>query len=400
MFRCVDAYDRRDWHRFTLPVLRVEAHDRRCLECEQHVAPHAGPVVPAGYHYLSRVISGALADVATGSTYAQASSAARAALAREAGNYREWVEYSTNGQLAADWVEVFADVAVPAERSWPPVLLLDATKFWRREGGARVAAFTLLCAYGYDVLEGPQPPPDEWEVRPKARTVNGRIVRISLVERENQHAWAEFLRELPGIPQVVVGDGHGAVRNAVQAVWGDETAFVRCVYHWRLNLEEQIKFDLVFLTGRLSTHADVADHPIWAETRRAFSSTTAWETFKAQLTEVVAEHPRSQALGWIAAYDDDIVAQLNAIGVRPGPQSTGPLEQDIQRLRQLLARRVQALRNGPRTRSLIHLLTAGIANRVNRDEWGARIYDHLEANNRRPARSQRMVAGIGLFDEA
>ena len=68
------------------------------------------------------------------------------------------------------------------------------------------------------------------------------------------------------------------------------------------------------------------------------------------------------------------------------------------RVRELLARRVQSLRNGPRTRSLLKLITAGIANEVNRDEWAARIYDHLESNDRRPARLQRAVAGIGLFE--
>ena len=63
---------------------------------------------------------------------------------------------------------------------------------------------------------------------------------------------------------------------------------------------------------------------------------------------------------------------------------------------ELLARRVQSLRNGPRTRSLLKLITAGIVNEVNRDEWAARIYDHLEVNDRRPARLQRAVAGVGL----
>jgi hypothetical protein len=40
-----------DWHRFTLPVLRAAANEHRCLDCQQLVPTHAGPVVAEGYHY-------------------------------------------------------------------------------------------------------------------------------------------------------------------------------------------------------------------------------------------------------------------------------------------------------------------------------------------------------------
>jgi len=46
-FRCVNPQDSTDWHRFTPPVLRAEAHEHRCLDCQQYVPAHAGPVVPS-----------------------------------------------------------------------------------------------------------------------------------------------------------------------------------------------------------------------------------------------------------------------------------------------------------------------------------------------------------------
>jgi len=58
---------------------------------------------------------------------------------------------------------VFTDVVVTQPQHWPAVVLLDATKFWRRVPGGRVDAFTLLFAYGYDVYEGPQEKPPEMD---------------------------------------------------------------------------------------------------------------------------------------------------------------------------------------------------------------------------------------------
>ena len=118
-FRCMDPDNRMNWHRFTLPVLRVAAHDDRCLGCQQHVPAHAGPVVAEGYHYLSKVVAGALALVARGSTYSAASAAARSELAHLGGQDTTGVEFSTHGQLAADWTEVFTDVVLLRERVWP-----------------------------------------------------------------------------------------------------------------------------------------------------------------------------------------------------------------------------------------------------------------------------------------
>jgi len=96
-FRCVNPADQGDWHRFALPVQRVVAPQHRCEGCAQLVPPHAGPVVPGGYHYLASVVAGALVDVATGDTFQQASARARAALALTVG--APGGDFSNHGSL-------------------------------------------------------------------------------------------------------------------------------------------------------------------------------------------------------------------------------------------------------------------------------------------------------------
>lgn len=83
-------------------------------------------------------------------------------------------------------------------------------------------AFSLLCAYGYDIVEGPEPAPDDdpFALDGPTRESNGRLVRIGFAATENRQTWGATLRELEGVPLVVVADGHGAVKNALSDVWG------------------------------------------------------------------------------------------------------------------------------------------------------------------------------------
>jgi hypothetical protein len=395
-FRCVEPGNRKNWHRFTLPVLRVAAHDDRCLGCQQHVPSHAGPVVAEGYHYLSKVVAGALAEVARGATYSAASASARAALAYAGGEDIDAREFSTHGQLAADWTEVFTDVVVRREQRWPGVVLLDSTDFWRRAGeGRKQTAFVLLVAYGYDVWEGPHPAPDDpWQVREPSRTMNGRVLRVMLALNRRQPSWEALLRSMPGVPYAVVADGEGAIRNAVVSVWGEEAAFVRCVYHLRENLATQLASDLVRATGHRSADREVQEHDLMVEARGATRSVADWDAFVAKVRTELPH--QSLTNGWLVEREVEIRDQLARADERPGPQSVGPLEQVIHQLRKSLGRRVQGLDNPARTQLLLDLLTAGLNTQANADLWAERIYEHLLDHQRRPARKQREIAGLSL----
>ena len=416
--------DSADWHRFTPPVLRAEAHEHRCLDCQQYVPAHAGPVVPGLYHYLSKVIAGALVAVATGATYSEASRAARYALDHAAGlgAADRKKPYSGNGQLAADWTEVFTDVVVTQPQHWPAVVLLDATKFWRVGPGGKEDAFTLLFAYGYDVYEGPQekPPemdPDAQQARDDGapfgdddpveadRAVNGRILRIGLAVKENEASWKAFLSDWTGVPQVAVGDGANGARNAVEALWPGRVMWVRCAYHWKKNLVAAVISDLVRLTGLTSESEEVQKDELLAQARAVFASTAAFLQFQAAARKrfarqaEFAELPAS-SLVWLRTNSRAALAQLAEADTRPGPQSIGPLEQVIFRTRQQVAGRAQSLRNPVRTQRMLTLLAAGSRYDANVDIWAGLIYTHLAANGSRPALRQREVAGHTMSELA
>jgi len=391
-FRCVNPTDRTDWHRFASPVQRVVAPQHRCEGCAQLVPPHAGPVVPGGYHYLANVVAGALVDVATGGTFQQASARARAALALTVG--APGGDFSNHGSLAADWTEVFAPVVAPAA-PWPAVLLADSTSFWRRQGGEKVGAFTILAAWGYDlapVAEGAEP--DPWDTG-KPATTPGKLVRLRRSEGYKFEDWRAFFAQGTSAPQIVVADGASKIGEAARAVWPNVTV-VRCTWHWTQNLITATISDLVRVTGHRRDHEAVAGHALLAEVEHALGSPEEFATFAAHARELVTGKPMftpgapSLMLKWLAANEVEATAQLTAAVTRPGPASIGPLEQLLkQRLRPTLARRVQGLVNPERTQRLLDLLTAGYRNEAHASAWTAVLRDHLAANERRPELHQR-----------
>ena len=422
-FRCVNPQDSTDWHRFTPPVLRAEAHEHRCLDCQQYVPAHAGPVVPSGYHYLSKVVAGALVAVATGRTYSEASQAARHALGHASGlgPADRTKPYSVNGQLAADWTEVFTDVVVTQPQHWPAVVLLDATKFWRRVPGGRVDAFTLLFAYGYDVYEGPQEKPPEMDPADEQarddgalfgddpvaadRAVNGRLLRIGLAVEENEASWKAFLSDWSGTPQVAVGDGAHGARNAVEALWPGRVLWVRCACHWKKNLVSAVISDLVRLTGLPSESAKAQKDRLVVQARAVFTSTAAFLQFQTSARKRFGRHAEfaelpASSLVWLQTNSKAALAQLAEADTRPGPQSIGPLEQVIFRTRQQVAGRAQSLRNPVRTQRMLTLLAAGSRYDANVDIWAGLIYAHLAANHSRPALRQREVTGHTMSELA
>jgi hypothetical protein len=402
-FRCVNPADRSDWHRFTPAVLRAAAHEHRCLDCQQFVPPNAGPVVPGGYHYLSKVIAATMAAVANGRTYSEASQAARLALDHAAGRASaHGTDYSAHGQLAADWTEVFTEVVVTAPKRWPAVVLLDGTDFYRRAPGGKVPAFTLLFAYGYDVFEGPLAEPEDPMTGPPDRAINGRLLRIGLAGEESAASWGQFLSEWDGTPQVVVGDGAKGGQNAVEATWpGAGVTWVRCVYHWRKNLTAAVLSDLARVAGLSSASATVQEDKLLAPACGAFAGPTEFAAFRDAAHERFAAHREfaelpSLSLNWLSKNAGTALAQLGEADSRPGPQSIGPLEQVIHRARKEIARRAQGLRNPLRTQRMLTLLAAGFRNDANIDIWADLIYTHLAANGSRPALRQRSVVGATM----
>lgn len=159
---------------------RKIAADSTCVECENHIAPHAGPVAPAEGEYLVREIAGALVDLG-------------------------------RGQTVADWMADFvpAVAARHEPKQWPAVLVLDATTFHWTDPLTRksMALFSILAAYGYD-RDGK----------------NGRLWKLEAAPSDDTAAWAEFLRSLPGTPESIVCDQAVTIIGGVNEHWGQWAA--------------------------------------------------------------------------------------------------------------------------------------------------------------------------------
>jgi hypothetical protein len=216
-YRCANPKDAADFHRFTPKVVRLEAVEPHCLACESPLDTGEGPNAARRYDFAAREIAAVLVAVGNGATYSQAALTARQSVFRDSQHFsgafrpveeraqpgQAGNENSRHGTLVASWVETFTDVVLGTEPvPVPLVLLLDSTSFWRRQGGRRTQAFSVLMAYGYDTAEGP-----------------GRLVRAAAYRRANAKSWEDFLSRMPGTSQVVVSDRARDIRTALDARW-------------------------------------------------------------------------------------------------------------------------------------------------------------------------------------
>jgi hypothetical protein len=271
----------------------------------------------------------------------------------------------------------------------PHVLLLDSTTFHRRYRGRSNPAFSVLCAYGYD--EGSD---------------SGRLLRVAAYRNATQLTWADFLSEMPGMPEVVVSDGGQDVLGGIAARWpspgvGQRPERVRCRWHLAQNLREA-------LTQDLKPHLKDAglkeprEHRLWDLAERAFDDLPRYELYERWArNSLYSWTPDSldmpAAVKWLATNDLLVRSQLlrRAEG-RPGPESTGPLEAHIKWLRHRLAYRAQSLRNAPRTNQLLRLMVAGRNGQADERAWAERIRQHLIANDGQAPRQRQLVGAGGL----
>jgi hypothetical protein len=268
-YRCVNPNDRSDWHRFRPTVVRFEAVEPHCLECESPLAVGEGPNAAHHHDFAAREIAAALVAVANGATYSQASLGARRSLLEITKNFdaaergyeerpqpgQRGNETSRHGTLVATWVETYADVVLGTELpETPQVLLLDSTSFWRFANRRRTPAFHLLCAYGYP-----------------SGSARGQLVHAAAYSQANALNWADFLTAFPGVPQVVVSDGGQDVINGIGLRWskpgvGNRPERVRCRWHLTENLREALVEDLKPFVK------DPQSHPLYERAKKAFDN--------------------------------------------------------------------------------------------------------------------------------
>lgn len=432
-WRCRSASDTSDFHRFLPPVPRLEALERHCLDCESHLDVSQGPNAARRYDYVAREVAAALVALANGSTYQQAALTARTTVAAQlvrADRSLPWKDTGMNhGQTAADWVEVFADVVLAGKEDdhWPDVVLLDSTNFWRRHGGRRVPAFHVLMAYGYDLAEpiedDPESADDEnddtgfdnpWASAPVGPAVTrGRLLRAEVVPRSTIGVWVDFLGSWPGTPQAVVADRALEIRGAVDVAWpagpcAVRPEFVNCRWHLAKNLCEALVKDIAELDLGARSPAEKTKsaqrHSLVQDVDAAFFSAQAYREFRTRITEEIAyaqlrlrreDGKLTGSCRWLRDNESAVTSQIERRALRPGPESTGPLEAELHNLRGLLSRRARTLRNKPRTDLLLRLIVAGRRGQANERTWAEKVRQHLVALDGIPHQQRRLVEARG-----
>jgi hypothetical protein len=334
------------------------AHDRDCVECERSVARHEGLQAPRAYRFPAREIARTLVALGQGQTYRQA--AERARLRLPGG------ERSRHGQLAADWVEVFAPVVFGgrAPESWPEqgTLVVDHFYFRLRRSDIPTRsyyAWHVLCALAY--LDG-----------------HRVLWRLQAFPNATPASWREFFAGLSGGPPRIVCDAHSGMLKVIEERW-PQTEVYLCEWHLRHALERLLEK----IGGQTAEQ-------LLPRTEAAFAGARFWEVFvdeARQLDDV-------RVNGWFERWATIIASQFAGRG-RPSddrPLSTGGLEELIKPIQDSLYRRRYGIKNRDRLNRLLLLFQLEANGHADERAYAKTIRDWLEATGGRPSIPRRAIA--------
>lgn len=369
-------------HRFT-PTLTRQAHEHAapngyCLECSTAIEPWEGQAGARTYLFAAREVGDALARVAQGSSYRAAAEAARvhgdrvrattrrrrppAPLAPGQPTRRQRRRSRTaalDGQLVANWVDVFTAVLAEGElpTRWPATLLVDSKAFSR--GGLGGRRFNVLAAAGVEPAQA-----GRWASAPK-------VWRMEPFARKDTAAWVQFLDSLDGTPQVIVCDADATIRRAIGLVFPRDGAPVP---EHRLS-EHHVKRSL---QEKLPPQVMVNTHPIGHAFDLALTSATNWGTFVQACEEEHhhGSHPMRLVMNWLDDYGDLVDAQCATR--RPnGTNSTGPVEAVLREVGNRIGDRVASYTNRERMSKLLTLMTMETRGRIDGRVWADRIRERI-----------------------
>ena len=272
-----------------------------------------------------------------------------------------------DGQLVADWVDVFGPVVCfeHGVAPWPESLAVDSVEF--RIGGATPRSVHVMVAVGY---EPPAYQERVWLMRPFAR--------------KNQAAWEDFFDLLPGTPRRIIADMDGAIEAAAAARFPRRGARPPH-YQWSdLHVRRALENALAPLHGKPATQ------PVWQRLERAPFSVFDWDNFVHAVRHEDQHHtPLPAALRWTTRYEPRLRAQANN---RPSrwPYSTGAVAAVNHKLAtELIGERANRMGNRPRAFKLLDLLTVGLNGRANERAFAKAIRVYLEGHRGRPQLKQR-----------
>jgi hypothetical protein len=358
-------------HTFTEALPREEAQHDHCLECEREVGRHEGPQAPRKYQFVARMIARALTRLGAGATYKQAAREARLLSNRLRMDDTGDLVASDHGQLAGDWVEVFAPVVFELHRpdAWPTTgsVVLDHIPFRCRDPfnpGKSYIAFDIFCAMGYE------------DGRP-------RIWRLEAFTDANKENWRAFLRSLPGQPPRVVCDAHSGMLAALDAEWPDAQLYLS-EWHLRHALER--------LLDKLP---EPEARDLRARTEAAFAGSSFWLRFveDAQKAAIPRLDKWLREMGYIVGWQFEMRGRSDQRRADT-PLSTGGLEEKVKPIEAALFRRRYGLKNRERLNRLLMLFQLEANAQANETEYAKAIRDWLLANGGRPRVGRRAITDV------
>ena len=350
------------YHRFLGVMSRTIAADSTCVECENHIAPHSGPVAPAEGEYLVREIAGALVDIGRGPTYTDAAMRVRArGNVGKTGDRRQVV----NGQTVADWMADFvpAVAARHEETTWPAVLVLDSTTFYWTDSltTKSMALFSILAAYGYD--KGGK---------------KGRLWKLKAGPADDIEAWADFLGSLSGKPESIVCDQASTIIGGIKKHWG-EWAPVHLVHHCEHHLSERAL--AAFKSDKLD-----ANDPIRELLHGAFISRERWDAFEAE----IASRPKLlMTNGWLTKNQTWMRGQTQGRDRIPPVYSNSAVEQPLREIRLMIKPRAYVFKNRARMNHLLTLMRLARLRVDTAADYATDIRAFLNEHDGHPPRTYR-----------
>jgi hypothetical protein len=349
-------------HRFTELLPRRETDRSLCRSCFTQLEPWEGQPGPRTYSFIAMEIAQLLARVAAGDTYRSAAQAVRRLAGRPeagqpapAGRRRSLSE----GQLAANWVDCFADVVTAGRRAqaWPAIVVLDAMAFQVVSGPNAGRRFHVLAAVGH-----------------AKRGAAQRVVLFEPAPQKNLAEWKAFLRLLPGQPEIVVSDMDAAIGRAVAEL------FPNAEHRWS---EFHLKRSLENSLPERVLAED--DHPVSKAFEFACTAPTNYASFEAAVRAAAASEPGFKGpLKWLDRNGPSILAQAKSRTLA-GPNSTGGCEAALGQVARRPAARTGRMTNRTRLRRLLALMAAEINGQADVQAWAEQIQDALAATGGKPA---------------
>jgi len=393
-YRCVTAPGARGHSlQVAVPIRHpTEKHPdsaQECPHCEHELARHEGTKTAADFIYGHVEIADALIRVGTGDSLRLASKVARQKIFRTC--KRQWKrigpgQTSTQGHLAADYVDAYADVVLDAlaPTEWPRFVAIDSmplrTRGYRK--GAKVGnleAGEILVAV--DHTQRPAVP-----------------VLMQVQGGKDADCWKSFFASLKGEPEWVLADLDSAIAKAVHETWPRAILF-RSRDHLMRLMRDRALLDGVPSAIRINEPdkrprtrraiwpynqpvQEFEAHPLFAAIQTCQRGPEEWAKFLA-LVEAHIPHDKVELRGWLVTNEPLIRVQWELHDERrAGPVGSGGVEGVIREfLGKHVKRRAGRITNVGRFNRTLALMTLNLRGDARHARYAGLLRTHFAAHD-------------------